>query len=187
MIVLWDHRDTLCPLLLWHRMAVTDPQPAHGTIRNSSDTSNALVHVLYCVDTQGYYNCTNRWTHTHPHPHTTTPTHTPSTHIHTHARTHSHVHSDIHSLTHTYTLILTICRYGTGIEPVRPSSCLANHHSSSSLRSTVILSPFLKLRSSGSSCHTTHTAERVVTAAVPSSFTVTVVRSRRQPGTCTPV
>lgn len=50
------------------------------------------------------------------------------------------------------TCTLTICRYGTGMEPVLPSLCLANHQSSSSFLSTSIRSPFLKLRSSLSSC-----------------------------------
>ena len=165
-------------------MAVTDLQPAHGTIRNSSNY--VMPWYMYCT-VWTHSHVPQSHTHTLPHIPIHTHTHTPEhPHTHTdipHSLTHMHIytHSDIHSLTltHVHTLILTICRYGTGIEPVRPSSCLANHHSSSSLRSTVILSPFLKLRSSGSSCHTTHTAERGVTAAFPSSFTVTLLRSRR--------
>ena len=47
---------------------------------------------------------------------------------------------------------LTISMYGTGMEPVLPSECFTVHHSSSSLWMTTMMSPFLKCRSSGSSC-----------------------------------
>lgn len=43
---------------------------------------------------------------------------------------------------------LTFCTYGTGIEPILPYLSLAVHHCSSSLKSIVKISPFLKLKSS---------------------------------------
>ena len=52
---------------------------------------------------------------------------------------------------HLHHPALTTWTYGTGMEPVLPSLCLANHQSSSSFLITSIKSPFLKLRSSASS------------------------------------
>ena len=45
---------------------------------------------------------------------------------------------------------LTFITYGTGMDPVCPSEFLAVHHCSSSLDTMVIISPFLKGKSSGS-------------------------------------